>query len=203
MEGSRYDRGRRCAGRALSSVVCRARVRGRPAKTRGPQNRVLIPQMAKKDVCPGGSGIRANDGGLDRERGLGRSGPRRDRGQGLVADVAEDILHDDMPSGAPDLWARTRAVYRAPGRFARMGPKDYIRFDTRVLEDVCDGLPDDDRLDASGIAVTICGGAITLAGIVHSQLARHLVEAIAGRCRGVNHDRNNLRVSRSNNVYGR
>ncbi|MBJ2149813.1 BON domain-containing protein [Paracoccus sp. IB05] len=107
-----------------------------------------------------------NYGGLDHERGPG---------SGLSSPKA------DLPP-------------RAACGFTGLGPKGYSRSETRVLEDVCEGLTEDDALDAAGISVTVSQGEITLAGTVPSRQAKRLAEDIAERCRGVNYVQNNLRV---------
>jgi BON domain len=68
---------------------------------------------------------------------------------------------------------------------AGKGPRDYQRADSRVLEDVCDRLSDDDEVDASDITVTIASGEVTLAGSVDDRYSKRRAEHIAASVRGV------------------
>lgn len=71
------------------------------------------------------------------------------------------------------------------GRHAGKGPKDYLRSDARVLEDVCDRLSDDDEVDASDISVSVVAGEVTLTGSVIDRYSKRRAEHIAADVRGV------------------
>lgn len=137
-----------------------------------------------------------NYGGLDHERGPGRSGLNQDRGYGPASDHREGFSSGSRFHAAQDRRGRENADLPpgTAGGFTGLGPKGYSRSETRVLEDVCEGLTEDDGLDASGISVTVSQGEVTLAGTIPSRQARRLAEDIAERCRGVNYVQNNLRV---------
>jgi hypothetical protein len=74
---------------------------------------------------------------------------------------------------------------RAAGGHRGKGPKDFLRADARVLEDVCDRLSDDDELDASDISVSIANGEVTLAGTVIDRYSKRRAEHVAESVRGV------------------
>jgi hypothetical protein len=75
--------------------------------------------------------------------------------------------------------------YGAAGGHRGQGPKDYLRADARVLEDVCDRLSDDDELDASDISVSIANGEVTLVGSVIDRYSKRRAEHLAASVRGV------------------
>jgi hypothetical protein len=74
------------------------------------------------------------------------------------------------------------------------GPKGYVRGDDRILEEVCDRLTEDERLDACDIEVKVDAGEVTLNGRVESREAKRRAEDVAESVSGVKHLQNNLRV---------
>jgi osmotically-inducible protein OsmY len=79
---------------------------------------------------------------------------------------------------------------------AGKGPRDYLRADTRVLEDVCDLLSDDDEVDASDIGVAVASGEVTLTGTVLDRYTKRRAEHLAASVRGVVDVQNRLRVNK-------
>jgi BON domain-containing protein len=65
------------------------------------------------------------------------------------------------------------------------GPRDYRRSDARILEDVCDRLADDSRVDASEVVVQVRDADVTLEGSVRDRRAGRLAEDIAAGVPGV------------------
>jgi hypothetical protein len=88
--------------------------------------------------------------------------------------------NDPFPS-AGHYSARSPASSRG---HAGKGPKDYQRSDSRIREDICDRLSDDDEVDASEIVVSVSSGEVTLSGSVvdrySKRRAEHIAEAV--RC---------------------
>ena len=82
-----------------------------------------------------------------------------------------------------------------PGPHAGRGPRDYRRSDQRILEDVCDWLGDDPRVDAREITVHVRDADVTLEGSESDRRARRLAEDIAAGVSGVRDVFNRLRVS--------
>lgn len=80
------------------------------------------------------------------------------------------------------------------GQFRGRGPKNYIRSDQRIFEDVCDRLTEDPRVDASDIEVQVAAGEVTLTGTVLEREQRRAAEDCAESVSGVKHVQNNLRV---------
>lgn len=85
------------------------------------------------------------------------------------------------------------------GRFgghAGEGPKDYVRADARVLEDVCERLTTDDEVDASDISVSVHAGEVMLEGTVIDRYTRRRAEHVAAQVRGVVDVQSRLRVQK-------
>jgi hypothetical protein len=74
------------------------------------------------------------------------------------------------------------------------GPKNYVRSDERIREDVSDRLADHAHLDASEIDVQVQNGEVTLSGTVDDRMSKRRAEDCADDVSGVKHVQNNLRV---------
>jgi hypothetical protein len=74
------------------------------------------------------------------------------------------------------------------------GPRNYVRSDERVRDDVNDRLTHDRWVDATDVEVAVKRGEVTLTGSVDGRLARRRAEDIADAVLGVTHVQNNLRV---------
>ena len=74
------------------------------------------------------------------------------------------------------------------------GPKNYVRSDQRVFEDVCEALTQQDAVDASEINVTVEKGVVTLDGSVASAQMKELAEEAIMDLPGVKSVRNTLRA---------
>ncbi|HET7843457.1 MAG TPA: BON domain-containing protein, partial [Xanthomonadales bacterium] len=82
---------------------------------------------------------------------------------------------DRLPEGRGDHVA-ARGGGAAPGSArARRGPRNYVRSDERIAEDIYETLADDAWIDASGIALTVTGGIAILEGEVPDRRAKHYV----------------------------
>lgn len=76
------------------------------------------------------------------------------------------------------------------------GPKNYMRTDQRVFEDVCEELTRDDAVDASDIVVHVERGVVTLEGNVATAHMKDLAEEIITELPGVRSVRNALRAKK-------
>jgi osmotically-inducible protein OsmY len=74
------------------------------------------------------------------------------------------------------------------------GPKNYVRSNERIRDDINDRLTDDHHIDASEIEVHVENGEVTLNGSIENRNQRHRAELIAEQVSGVTHVQNNLRV---------
>ncbi len=82
-----------------------------------------------------------------------------------------------------------------PGQSLRgRGPRNYLRSDERIKEDVNERLTDDPLIDAGDINVEVKNGTVTLTGSVDARYLKHRVEDIADDCSGVKDVDNRLSV---------
>lgn len=73
-------------------------------------------------------------------------------------------------------------------------PKNYVRSDERVFEDVCEALTQQDAVDASDITVKVDAGMVTLDGSVATAHMKELAEEAIVDLPGVKSVRNMLRA---------
>jgi hypothetical protein len=83
------------------------------------------------------------------------------------------------------------------GQYSGRGPRNYMRSDERIQEDVCHRLTEDPAVDASNIEVVVSNREVTLLGTVPSREQRRRAEECAEQVAGVAHVQNNTRVLRS------
>ena len=128
------------------------------------------------------------------EDGYGRMNRNRNRNERGFFDKAGDEIASWF--GDEDAERRRRRDHR--GR----GPANYERSNERLLEDACERLTHDSRVDASNINVTADNNEITLDGTVDSRMAKRRAEDCVHDISGVNHVQNNLRIDDTMNDYG-
>ena len=80
------------------------------------------------------------------------------------------------------------------GRFTGRGPKNYVRSDERIGEDVHELLREHGDIDATDVSVQISRGEVTLEGNVDDRRAKRLAEDLAHSVRGVRDVQNRLRI---------
>jgi hypothetical protein len=88
------------------------------------------------------------------------------------------------------------------GRFAGRGPKNYVRSDDRLLEDINERLTENPYLDASDMEVRVKNGEVTLSGAVDDRRAKRLAEDIAESVTGVKEVHNELKSQRQPSRIG-
>ena len=86
------------------------------------------------------------------------------------------------------IWNRVRDI------FVGRGPKNYVRSDERIREDVCERLSYDPYVDASDIEVIVRNGEVTLSGSVDSRQSKRLAEDVTSDVLGVRDVHNTLRI---------
>jgi len=121
------------------------------------------------------------------ERGYTEAG----RGYGQGGRGFWDKASDEVASWFGDEDAGQR---RDMDRYRGRGPKNYVRSDERIRDDINDRLTDDGYVDASDIEVTVANREVTLSGMVDSRMAKRRAEDIAEGISGVSNVQNNLRV---------
>ena len=81
------------------------------------------------------------------------------------------------------------------GGYRGVGPRDYVRADERIAEEINQQLTDADDVDASGITVKVENGVATLGGSVPQRRMKHRAEDMAVACNGVRDVRNEIQVN--------
>lgn len=88
------------------------------------------------------------------------------------------------------------SVYESIKSFFGKGPKNYVRSDERIREDICDRLTEDPMIDASHVDVEVKNGEVRLIGTVSSRHEKRRAEDLVEDVFGVKDVTNNLRVRR-------
>lgn len=99
---------------------------------------------------------------------------------------------DEVLSWFGDDYAESRR--RKDGLHRGKGPKNYIRRDDRILEEINDKLTDEWNIDASDIEVTVTNGDVMLTGYVTDRHQKRRAEDLAEQVSGVRHVENRIRV---------
>ena len=94
----------------------------------------------------------------------------------------------------PSLWDRVKGV------FAGKGPKNYVRSDDRIREDVSERICYHPYIDASDVEVQVKDAEVTLTGEVDDRRTKRLLEDVAEDVRGVRDVHNRVRVRRQQHV---
>ena len=93
-----------------------------------------------------------------------------------------------------DYWSTdTGSEEEDKPNYAGVGPKNYIRSDERIQEEVCEMLTRHSSIDASNIEVYVRSGIVTLDGTVPENSMIPLAEEVAATCHFVSGVKNNLR----------
>ncbi|MGY0797931.1 BON domain-containing protein [Lysobacter sp. A286] len=123
---------------------------------------------------------------------LGENVTRHAQRYAMPGDTQPDYY--DRPGYSQTAYAG--ADYRGPQRrsYSGMGPKNYVRSDSRINEDLCERLSRDHDVDASDIEVKVVDGTATLDGTVAQRWMKHRAEDLADGCSGVRHVENRIRV---------
>lgn len=98
------------------------------------------------------------------------------------------------PGGSGNLYFESVTL---SGPYAGRGPKGYKRADQQVLEEACQRLERDGRIDASEIEVTCDDGVIKLSGTVPERAMKRRAEECVESVYGTRDVMNELRVASS------
>lgn len=96
----------------------------------------------------------------------------------------------------------TRAQDRPRGGHRGRGPRNEIRPDASIADDIYHRLTDDEELDASEILLSVEGGMVTLTGEVPEKAMKRRAEDIAALARGVRDIRNFIRYDDGSASFG-
>jgi osmotically-inducible protein OsmY len=92
------------------------------------------------------------------------------------------------PNNEGNLYGTRYGLHRGKG------PRNYVRSDERIREDILDKLTDDPYIDASEIEVTVQSGEVTLMGLVNERSDKRHAEDIAESVSGVKYVENRLKA---------
>jgi len=76
------------------------------------------------------------------------------------------------------------------------GPKNYVRSDARIFDDVGEALTREDAVDATDVSVAVDEGEVVLDGTVTTAHMKTLATQIVEQVAGVRVVRNRLRVAK-------
>jgi hypothetical protein len=98
------------------------------------------------------------------------------------------------PRGRGEIWRSGEGWggMGEQGRYAGRGPKNYVRSDQRIWEDVNERLTENAYLDATEIEVQVKEGEVTLTGAVEDRRSKRLAEDLAESVAGVKEVHNQL-----------
>ena len=119
-------------------------------------------------------------------------GPRSLGGWGDFREPAE-------PRGAPEQDASTR---KRQGGHRGRGPRNEMRPDASIADDIYQRLTDDEELDASEILLSVEDGFVTLTGEVPEKAMKRRAENVAAQARGVRDVRNCIRYDDGTASFG-
>ncbi len=114
----------------------------------------------------------------------------QDRGSGGRADRGEGWRREPGGTGWREKHEETGKGHR--GR----GPKNYVRSDERICEEINDLLMESDEVDPSEVEVYVEHGEVILRGTAHSREEKRRMEDIASSVLGVEEVLNHLRIRR-------
>ena len=103
-----------------------------------------------------------------------------------------DKAGDEVLSWFGDDYAERRRRHDA--RHRGKGPKNYIRSDERISEDINDRLTDEWNIDASDIEVAVASGDVILTGYVGDRWQKRRAEDVAEWVSGVKNVENRIKV---------
>jgi osmotically-inducible protein OsmY len=143
---------------------------------------------------------RSGEYGSQPHFGYGRSGQRYQSRDQEEADRRGwwDKTTDEVASWFGDEQAaqRRRLDAARAGNHRGRGPKNYVRSDSRIEEDINDRLTDHDYLDAYDIDVKVNNCEVVLTGNVPDRYSKFLAEEISQQVSGVRNVENRLRIDR-------
>ena len=81
--------------------------------------------------------------------------------------------------------------------YSGRGPKNYLRPDDRIRDDIAERLTVDPLIDACEVEIAVRNGQVELSGLVPTRDQQRRAEVIAERVHGVRHVTNNIGVPES------
>lgn len=103
---------------------------------------------------------------------------------------------------APRTESSGRGATERPSGHRGRGPRNILRSDERIADDLIERLTRDEEIDASEILVAVDAGAVTLTGEVPERRMKHLAENLAVSVQGVRDVHNRLLVDKGSASFG-
>jgi hypothetical protein len=144
-------------------------------------------------------GYRGSQSGYDQAYEQYRGDERAEAPQSYGGPGYDDADRSGRAPGArqPEEADRSGLPGSPPGRGHRgRGPKNYVRSDERISEEISDRLMESDDVDPSEVEVHVEHGEVILRGTAHSKEEKRRMEDIAGAVLGVEEVLNHLRIRR-------
>jgi hypothetical protein len=93
-------------------------------------------------------------------------------------------------------WRQSQGMDRdtRSGPYIGKGPRNYVRSDERIYEEVCERMTRHGELDASNIEVQVQSGEVTLTGDVPDRRTKRLAEDLSDSVPGVQDIHNRLQI---------
>ena len=129
-------------------------------------------------------------------------------GQGGYGDFTQGGYGEDQGRHAQSGHGRGGPGANAPTRHAAgishrgRGPRNHVRSDDSIIDELISRMTDHDELDATEILVMVEGGVVTLTGEVPERRMKHLAEDLADAVRGVKDIDNRIRVDNGASSFG-
>jgi hypothetical protein len=114
--------------------------------------------------------------------------------QGDFSSFAESIGPRADAAGRGGDWQPQQRQERA-SRSQRRGPKNYVRSDERIQEDLCERLAHMQHIDTNDVTIEVKGAKVTLYGTVPHRQMKHWIEDFVADYAGVTEVENKLRVA--------
>jgi osmotically-inducible protein OsmY len=134
-------------------------------------------------------------GAVGQDEHAERAGGRGRRVMGAVYDAVRHPL--DTVRNPMERLRQVRGAFRGKG------PKNWVRADDRIRDEVCERLADHPEIDAADLEVTVSEGEVTLQGDVHDRRMKYLVEDVADDVLGVRDVHNRLQIRRTTDPEAR
>lgn len=129
-------------------------------------------------------------------------------GQGGYGDFSQGGYGEDQGRYAQSGHGRGGSDFAGPERhsagldYRGRGPRNHVRSDDSIVDELIERMTDDDRLDATEILVMVESGVVTLSGEVPERRMKHRAEDLADAVRGVQDIENRIRVDSGASSFG-
>lgn len=150
---------------------------------------------------------RADDAHTYGDKGQGGYGEFTDQKQGGFGESQGRHAQSGQGRGGVEFAGHSHESKAAQGTTGSghrgRGPKDHVRPDDSIVDDIVSRLTDDEHIDATEILVAVQDGVVTLTGNVSQRRMKHHAEDLVADARGVRDVHNAIRVDDGSRAAGR